>query len=116
MPTDTLDLAEPRVSFPGPFKHHDVVVDGWRVPFLDAHMQGEDQVLLVLDRRLGAEFSVAEAERVIPLVADAIAVALGYGCHPREGMDTPPVLPHARPRRLSQLVGTSVEGGVEPTT
>jgi hypothetical protein len=33
-----------RVTFPGPFEHHDVVVDGWRVPFLQAHMPAEDKV------------------------------------------------------------------------
>jgi len=35
--------------------------------------------MLVLDRRLAAEFSVEEAERVVPFLADAIAVALGTG-------------------------------------
>lgn len=111
---DCPDLPEPRVSFRGPFRRHDVVVNGWQVPFLEAHMQGEDQVLLVIDQRLGGEFSVEEAERVIPFVADAISVALGYGCHPRRGMDKPPpTLPHSRPRRLTQLAAASVEGGLD---
>jgi hypothetical protein len=104
------------VAFPGPFEHHDVVVNGWSVPFLEAHMQGEDRVLLVLDRRLGGEFSVAEAERIIPFVADAVAVALGYTCHPREAVETPPILPHARPRRLTQLVAASAEHGPDEPT
>ncbi len=34
MEHDCPELPESRVSFPGPFKHHDVVVNGWRVPFL----------------------------------------------------------------------------------
>lgn len=72
-----------RVNFPGPFEHHDVVVDGWRVPIVQAHLRGEDRISLVLDRRLGLELSTAEAERVIPFLADAIAIALGYGSHPR---------------------------------
>ena len=91
---DCSALPEFRVSFPGPFTHHDVVVDGWRaVPFLQAHMAAEDRVMLVLDRRLAAEMTVEEADRLIPFVADAIAVALGYGAHPNE--DTPRPLARA---------------------
>lgn len=76
-----------RVTFPGPFQHHDVVVDGWRVPFLQAHMTAEDRVSLVIDRRLATELSVEEAERVVPFLADAISVALGYTCHPKGDME-----------------------------
>ena len=76
------DMPSMAVTFPGPFEHHDVVVNGWRVPFLDAHMQGEDRVTLVLDRRLAADFSADEAERFLPFLADAIAIALGYPAHP----------------------------------
>ena len=72
------DLPSMAVTFPGPFEHHDVVVNGWRVPFLHAHMKTEDRVLLVLDRRLGAEFSVEEAERVVPFLADAIWYSMGH--------------------------------------
>ena len=108
---DCPELPEPRVSFRGPFTRHDVVVNGWQVPFLEAHMHNEDRVLLVIDQRLGSEFSVEEAERVIPFVADAISVALGYSCHPRRGTDKPPpTLPPARARRLTQLAAVSVEG------
>ena len=90
-----------RVSFPGPFEHHDVVVEGWRVPFLQAHIGGEDRVMLVLDRRLGIDLSAAEAERVLPFVADAIAVALGYGAHPRGDMPVPlERAPYPRPERV----------------
>jgi hypothetical protein len=93
-----------RVSFVGPFQHHDVVVNGWRVPFLQAHLKGEERVVVVLDRRLGVELSSAEAERVLPFVANAIAVALGYGAHPRA--DTPVPLeraPYPRPERVVDL-------------
>ncbi len=95
-----------RVTFPGPFRHHDVVVDGWKVPLLEAHMSGEDRVSLVIDHRLAEEFSVVEAERVVPFVADAIAVALGYGAHPNA--DTPRPLeraPFPRPERVVDLAG-----------
>ncbi len=92
------------VTFPGPFSHHDVVAHGWGVPYLQAHMNGEDRVVLVIDRRLAAEFSVEEADRVVPFVADAIAVAMGYGAHPRE--DTPRPLeraPYPRPEHVVDL-------------
>ena len=100
-----LDDVLDRVSFPGPFTHHDVVVEGWRVPFLQAEIIGEDRVLLVLDRRLGVELSTEEAERVVPFLADAIAVASGFGAHPRG--DTPTPLeraPYPRPERVADLL------------
>lgn len=101
---DCADRATFRVTFPGPFEHHDVVVDGWRVPFVQAHMTPDDRVALVIDRRLSTELSIDEAERVVPFVADAIAVALGYGAHPNA--DTPrkpPRAPYPRPERVVGL-------------
>ncbi len=101
---DAHDYAAPpafRVTFPGPFEHHDVVVDGWRVPFVQAHMAGDDQVSLVIDRRLSTTLTFDEAERVLPLMADAIAVALGYGAHPNEQTPRiPPRAPYPRPERV----------------
>jgi hypothetical protein len=47
---DCSALPELSVSFPGPFTHHDVVVNGWRVPYLQAHVTAEDRVMLVIDR------------------------------------------------------------------
>lgn len=98
------DMPSMEVTFPGPFTFHDVVVRGWRVPFVQAHMADQDRVVLVIDRRLAAEFSADEAERVVPFVANAIAVAMGYGAHPRE--DTPRPLaraPYPRPERVVDL-------------
>jgi hypothetical protein len=90
-----------QVSFPGPFQHHEVVVQGWSVPFLKASLRGEDGVRLLLDDRLGVELSTEESERLIPFIADAIAVALGYGAHPRE-QDSVPLerAPYPRPQRV----------------
>jgi len=99
-----------RVTFPGPFESHDVVVDGWRVPFLQAHMASEDRVTLVVDRRLATELSVGEAERVGPLVADAVAVALGYPAHPQSHQHPPLVRdPHPRPVKSMGLFSTGPE-------
>jgi len=92
-----------RVSFPGPFSQHDVVVNGWKVPFLHAHPTGEndESVMVVLDNRFAETFSVEEAERFLPFLADAIAVALGYTAHPHEDSEQPLVKqPHPRPVRM----------------
>jgi len=71
-----------QVSFPGPFHHHDVVVNGRQVPFLRATPLDGGQIHLNLDRRLGLTLSAEEAERVVPFLADAIAIASGYTSHP----------------------------------
>jgi hypothetical protein len=99
-----------RVTFPGPFTHHKVVVDGWEVPLVEAQLQGEDRIALVLDRRFAVDLSVAEAERVVPFVAHAIAVALGFSAHPRPGTE-PPVdqLPNPRPRRVWDIASVGAE-------
>jgi hypothetical protein len=99
-----------RVTFPGPFQHHDVVVDGWSVPFVKASFRkdDEDHIRLILDDRIGLDLSTAEAEKLMPFLADSIAVALGYGAHPREDMESlPERTPHAAPRRV---VRVSAEG------
>jgi hypothetical protein len=93
-----------RVTFPGPFQHHDVMVAGWRVPFLEAHPQEENRITLTLDRRLGLDVTTQEAERLIPFLADAIAVGLGYGAHPRGDMSLPERRPHPSPRRSHEIV------------
>ena len=95
-----------RVSFPGPFSQHEVVVDGWKVPFLHAHPGGEhdENVTLVLDNRLAVTLTVEEAERVVPFLADAISVALGYTSHPNADAEQPLVRqPQPRPVRMTAL-------------
>lgn len=95
-----------RVSFPGPFTHHDVVVDGWKVPLLHAHPGGEhdESVTLVVDNRLALTLTVEEAERFTPFLANAIAVALGYTSHPNEDTEQQPLkLPQPRPVRMNAL-------------
>jgi len=95
-----------RVTFPGPFSHHDVVVNGWSVPFVKASFRPDDEnhVRLILDDRMALDLTADEAERLTPFLADAIAVALGYGAHPREGMESlSEHAPHAAPRRVVRV-------------
>ncbi len=64
----------------------------------------EDHVRLILDDRIGLDLSVAEAEKLMPFLADSIAVALGYGAHPRENMKSlPERAPHAAPRKVVRV-------------
>ena len=101
-----------RVNFPGPFSQHEVVVDGWKVPFLHAHPGGEhdETVMLVLDNRLALTVSVEEAERFVPFLADAISVSLGYTCHPNEDAEQPLVRqPQPRPVRMHSIAGAHGE-------
>jgi hypothetical protein len=100
------DLPDPeRVQFPGPFPVHDVVVQGWTVPFLKASLKGETGVRLILDERKAIDLSSTEAENLLPFLADCIAVALGYGAHPTAEMtELPPELPHRSPRRTAHVV------------
>lgn len=95
-----------RVTFPGPFQHHDVVVDGWSVPFVKASFRSDDEnhVRLILDDRIGLDLKAAEAERLMPFLADAIAVALGYGAHPsKESSSLPERTPHMAPRKVVRV-------------
>jgi len=106
MDTDELDLPESRVSFPGPFSQHGVVVSGWSVPFLHAQVHDGGMMTVVLDDRFGIELTVAEAERVVPFVADAIAIALGYDTHPSADDSIPASRsPHPKPQRVMAIAG-----------
>lgn len=80
-----------RSGFAEPF---DLVVDGTPVPHVTAHGDivshaDGDYVTFVVDGRIGVEIPVEHSEKVARLVADAVAVASGYACHPRDG--EPPV-------------------------
>jgi len=71
----------------GPFQSHRVIVDGRRVPFLEAMPVNGGKISLLLDGRYALDVSVADADAFIPWIADAIAIALGYTCHPRAGKE-----------------------------
>lgn len=90
------------VDFVGPFEHHKVVVEGWTVPLLDAQPLPGGRVTLRLDERFDLDLSIAEAERVVPFIANAIAVALGFTCHPR-GDEEPKSQPPLSPRRVVKI-------------
>lgn len=104
-------LAESPVAFPGPFSQHDVVVSGWSVPFLHAQEHDGGMLTVVLDNRFGLELSVADAERVVPFLANAIAVALGYPAHPSADDEVlPQPSPGPKPARVVSVAGFGFEG------
>jgi hypothetical protein len=87
------------LDFPGPFQWHEVVLHGRQVPFLRA-APIDGGVHLVLDSRLGLDLTIEEAHRIIPFLADSIAVALGYTCHPQPECPEPvkrPPFPRMQP-------------------
>ncbi len=94
------------VDFIGPFEHHDVVVNGCSVPFLTATPLNGGRVHLTLDGRFGLDLTVAEAEQIVPFIADAIAIASGYTAHPHatESPDPKPRHPFAR---MTSLIDAS---------
>jgi hypothetical protein len=79
------------VEFVGPFRHWDVIVNGHAVPFLTATPRDNGDVSIQIDRRFGIDLTAAEAEDVVPFLAEAIAVALGFTCHPCPDFPEPPL-------------------------
>ncbi len=79
----------PDVALHGPYDEHRVTVDSWTVPFVTASPMNGGRVNLSLDQRYGLVLTVAELDRFMPFLADAIAIALGYTCHPRSGWKAP---------------------------
>lgn len=76
----------------------DVVVSGCSVPFL-AGQEYDGKVALTLDNRFGLELTREQAESVVPFLAKAIAVALGYPSHPgRDAVLPSPVRRQVVPR------------------
>jgi hypothetical protein len=98
-----MPITSTSVEFIGPFQQHNVVVDGWEVPLLRAEPGQGGRVTLILDRRFGLDLTLEEAERIVPFIADAISVALGFACHPRRDWAKPRSLPQVRPRRSVSL-------------
>ena len=93
-------LVNSPVEFVGPFEHHDVVVNGWQVPFLTATPIPGGRVHLTLDNRMGIDLTVQEAETVVPFLADCMAVAMGFTAHPEPDW-TGPVERHPFNRMVS---------------
>lgn len=91
------------VEYVGPFEKWSVIVNGWEVPLLDALPVADGMVSLTLDRRYGLDLTVEEAERFVPFLAQAIAVASGYASHPSSESQQPTEMQQVMPRRLQNI-------------
>lgn len=93
------------VEFVGPFQSHVVVVEGWKVPLVEANLLPGGRVNLVLDNRFGLDLTVSEAERFVPFLAEAIAVAMGFTSHPSKDEKEPHRALHPlQPVRVTPLL------------
>jgi len=77
------------VEFVGPFERWDVVIDGRKVPYLEGRPCNGGKIDLGLDHRFGLILDLATAEYVVPFIANAIAVGMGYSSHPLREWDGP---------------------------
>ena len=77
------------VEYIGPFSHHEVLVGGRSIPFVTATPLAGGRVCLTLDGRYDLDLTLQDAERIVPFLADAIAVALGFSAHPHREWEQP---------------------------
>jgi hypothetical protein len=82
-------FAESAVEFVGPIEHHAVIVNGFRVPHITATPIPGGQVYLNLDNRYGIDVPVGQVDGIVEFIANCIAVAKGYTCHPQRGWEGP---------------------------
>jgi hypothetical protein len=87
--SDEFPQIESRIQLRGPYDTSIITVDGRKIPFLEAEPVIGGRIDLTLDSRFGLVLTLDEFERFVPFLADAIAIALGYTCHPRIGWEGP---------------------------
>ena len=112
------DKEEPKcvegLEFVGPFEEHRVVLDGWQIPLLQARPL-PDGVALSVDGRFGLVVPTDQAHDVIWFIANCIAVAGGYTCHPHADDESPRrANPWPAPRRCAEI-GSTQTGATEPS-
>ncbi|MFL6163548.1 MAG: hypothetical protein ACJ74U_15150 [Jatrophihabitantaceae bacterium] len=98
------------VELVGPFKSHRVLLNGYEVPYLSAMPIAGGKVLLELDSRYMIEVDAARLDSVVEFMANRIAVASGYTCHPGTP-GAPEPIPRSVYHRCREL--TPLPAGVE---
>lgn len=98
----------------GPFEgSYRVVVDGRQVPFLEARPANGGVIRLTLDDRYGVDVGVAQADALIPWIADAIAIGMGWNCHPRRGCEAVRRSPFPYLTGIDGVVAEPAAGGIQ---
>lgn len=84
MPTMTSrdDPMTNHVEFIGPFERTFVLLNGHEVPNLSVGGEEGDQVLLVVDHRIGYWVPKGAVDAAVGLVAETVAHERGYPCWP----------------------------------
>jgi len=84
------------VEYLGPFERWDLVVGGRKVPYLQAQPVNGGRIDFTLDHRFGLIVDLATANYLAPFLANCIAVASGYTCHPSAAEEPNPRHPFPR--------------------
>ena len=95
----------------GPFSEYRLIVDGYSVPFVEAHEDDGDTVTFIMDGRLAWTIPAGAFEDVAHLVATAYALGIGLPCAPSTEYEPPNMesIPAVmRPRRTVEITAVSV--------
>lgn len=101
------------VEYIGPFQYHAVCMNGWRVPLLTmSKEEGEDgEVMLNLDHRFGLVLPPGIEGRIITaFIAQCIAVASGFTCHPPSRDQEPIPFSRNQPQRMYGITSADTNG------
>ena len=78
---------DPGVEIVGPFNEYRLVVDGWQVPFVQACEVDGGMVDFTIDNRFAYLLPASVFPRVAQMLAQSIAIAVGYPSKPEGDMD-----------------------------
>lgn len=61
---------------------HEITIDGFAVPCIEAKESADGLTCdISLDRRFGATIRAEDAQSILWLLANALAIGAGYSCH-----------------------------------
>lgn len=95
----------------GPFQEYHLIVDGYSVPFVQAHEDDGGLVTFIMDSRLAWTVPAGAFEDVAHLIATAYALGVGLPCAPSADFEPPGMhrLPAVmRPRRTVEIGSVSL--------
>ena len=101
----------------GPFSEYRLVVDGYSVPFVEAHEDDGGTVTFIMDNRLAWTVPAGAFEDVAHLIATAYALGIGLPCFPSENYEPPSMeqVPAVmRPRRTHEITSVSTISEDDP--